>query len=578
MTVSVQVPLNRSTANGVTTVFAYDFHLLAADDLDVYLDDALADPSSYSVSGVGVVTGGSITFLTAPASGVIVTRQRNIDLHRIVDYQNAGDFHADTVDADFDRIWMVLQSLNYLYQRSLHVRIDDSTSFSDLELPLAPARSGLYLAFDALGKPTAASGTGADSALRTDLASQSGGVSLVFGTREKLYNSRTYYVRTDGSDSNNGLTNTTGGAFLSLQAAVDTVKNKIDLNGHDVTIQVASGTYTGGVIASGAWLGKGNVYIFGDTVTPSNCLVSTTSADCFRAEKGAAITVRGFKVRTTTSGIGLVAYTGGFISTQSMDFGACAGAHIEAGTGGVVLPDGNYTITGNADSHWHVGSEGMISCGTITITNASTPTFTSYFAGCAEGSISCGSVTFTSASAFGPFYLAHKNGTIDIGANNQASFLPGSISGTCNTGGIIATTNRNWTPVLSFSTPGNLTVTYAVQKGTWSRVGDYTYYTCDIQTSSFTHTTASGPLLVSGLPFNAKNVTNVNHLGATYWQGITKAGYTQVGVQLPANATVFAFPAFGSAQAVSNVSAADMPTGGSVVIRFSILVLSATAD
>jgi len=396
--------------------------------------------------------------------------------------------------------------------------------------------------------------------------------------RKKLTGSRTYYVRTDGSDGNTGRTATSGGAFLTIQKAIDTIKNKIDLNGYDVTVQVADGTYTAGLTVKGGWVGQGNVYVFGNTTTPANCVINATSADCFRAENGAALVIRGFKMTTTTSGACIVSYTGSYISCQALDFGSSAGSHFEAGTGGVILPDGNYTISGGAVSHFHVGSEGMIFCSTITVTNGSAPTFSSYFAGCAEGSISCGSVTWSSTAATGPFFLAHKNGTIDIGAANVASFFPGSISGTCNTGGIIATTTRTWTPVLTFNTPGNLAVTYSKQVGYWSRIGDITYYSCDVETSAFTHTTASGPLIISGLPFSSKNVTDLNHLGSVYWTGITKASYTQIGVQLPANATAFSFPAFGSGQAVSSVAAADMPTGGSVVIRFSIAVLSATAD
>lgn len=64
------------------------------------------------------------------------------------------------------------------------------------------------------------------------------------GARKALTADRTYYVRTNGSDANDGLSNTAGGAFLTIQRAVDAVCDGLDCAGHSVVIQVADGTYT----------------------------------------------------------------------------------------------------------------------------------------------------------------------------------------------------------------------------------------------------------------------------------------------------------------------------------------------
>ncbi|WP_158785153.1 hypothetical protein [Pantoea sp. BAV 3049] len=108
MSVPSQTPYNIHTGNGVTTVFAFGFLISYASDLQVSINGNVV-ASGYTVSGAGNTSGGSVTFLTSPASGAIVTLLRAIPLNRTTSYQDNGDLLAATINADFDRIWMVLQ-------------------------------------------------------------------------------------------------------------------------------------------------------------------------------------------------------------------------------------------------------------------------------------------------------------------------------------------------------------------------------------------------------------------------------------------------------------------------------------
>lgn len=108
MSLPNQTPYNIYTANGLTTVFAYEFYLISASDIQVTINGNEVT-SGYTVSGVGNTGGGEVTFLTAPANGATVIFERVTPTYRLTDYQDNGDLLADTVNKDFDRIWMAIQ-------------------------------------------------------------------------------------------------------------------------------------------------------------------------------------------------------------------------------------------------------------------------------------------------------------------------------------------------------------------------------------------------------------------------------------------------------------------------------------
>lgn len=257
---------------------------------------------------------------------------------------------------------------------------------------------------------------------------------LPLSNRERLSAVRTYYVRTDGDDANNGLANTSGGAFKTIQKAIDTVYQKIDGNGYNVTISVGAGTFTGAnKLVGRALLAGGSLTISGAGATT---IISTTNADCFDLSFGTVLTVSNMKVQTTTAGSCFDVNDNSALTVGAgMEFGACATTHLNCGTNCSIALTANYTISGGAgDSHWHApGPGGLISCGTITITLTGTPNFGAYFCGTAQGVVTCPNVTFSGA-ATGVRYVSHYGGGIHAGGTDN-SFLPGDAAGRADAGG-----------------------------------------------------------------------------------------------------------------------------------------------
>lgn len=189
--------------------------------------------------------------------------------------------------------------------------------------------------------------------------------------REKLSASRTYYVRTDGSDSNSGLVNSSGGAFLTLQKAIDTVA-ALDIQTFNVTIQVADGTYTAGVLVSGPWVGSGTVTLTGNTGTPANCVISAAGATCIRVQTGGRLTVSGFKL---TGAIAQAVTSNGALYFSSINFGTCTTYHNAIDSGGYLECNGNsYSITGDSGAFMIVtmGGKAEFFGNTVTISGGRT--------------------------------------------------------------------------------------------------------------------------------------------------------------------------------------------------------------
>lgn len=163
MTVSSSTAKVSYSGNGATQAFAVPFYFLADSQLTVTL--RLADGSEstkvlgvdYTVTGAGVLTGGTVTMTVAPASGTTLVIVRNVPLTQETDLQPNDRLPAETLEQTVDKLTMITQQLDEAVDRSLKFPVTDSPSFSSV-LPSVQNRAEKYLGFDASGNPTVAAG------------------------------------------------------------------------------------------------------------------------------------------------------------------------------------------------------------------------------------------------------------------------------------------------------------------------------------------------------------------------------------------------------------------------------------
>jgi len=128
-----------------------------------------------------------------------------------------------------------------------------------------------------------------------------------------------------------------------------------------------------------------------------------------------------------------------------------------------------------------------------------------------------------------------------------------------------------WTPVLTFATPGNLSVAYTGQIGSYTKKGREVTLHFNISTSTFTHSSASGAFIMTGLPFTSANVSNQRQRSPVDFGGITKANFTTMSVAIEANSVILNVVAAGSGQTAATVVVGDVPTGGTVQLRGQLI-------
>jgi hypothetical protein len=152
------------------------------------------------------------------------------------------------------------------------------------------------------------------------------------------------------------------------------------------------------------------------------------------------------------------------------------------------------------------GSGGTTSTGTGANVLGTTPSFTS--------TIGVGGAT-ASASGAGITFPATQSASTD--ANTLDDYEEGT-----------------WTPSVSYSSPGTLSVTFNEQYGYYTKVGRQVTVVGMVVISTFSKGTASGSLLITGLPFTTASLTRNQAHGCL-------SQYAA-----PTSTTAGAFPALGT--------------------------------
>lgn len=152
MTVSVLRNKVQYGGNDSTTAFTVNFPYTEKSQIKVYLGDTLKSLTTHYTLTDPDSTG-TVTFLTPPATGTLVTILRETDFLQTIDYANNDILDAETLESAFDKLTMMCQQVKGLVDKA--VGFDDTVNDTDTtSLKLAAGTAdlaGKLLAFDSTG-------------------------------------------------------------------------------------------------------------------------------------------------------------------------------------------------------------------------------------------------------------------------------------------------------------------------------------------------------------------------------------------------------------------------------------------
>ena len=255
------------------------------------------------------------------------------------------------------------------------------------------------------------------------------------GGRELLAANRAYYVRSDGSDANTGLVNSSGGAFLTIQKAMDVIAATLDLGPYVVTVQIGDGTYTAGLQLKSYRTTSGYVVFRGNVAAKTNVVISTAGTAVGNAPGAVGyFQLLDFKV---VGNFGLnIDGPGMHVDFNYLDFGTCT-VQLQVQYFAWCQSLGNFSVSGNAVVGFLAGRLSLLFISGSTITYANSPVYAARnFQASEQARVDMFGVTFTNGNTVtGKRYEIDGLGAIFTNAGG-ASYIPGNSAGSVANSGL----------------------------------------------------------------------------------------------------------------------------------------------
>lgn len=197
--------------NGSTTVFDIDFKVFTAADLEVVrtssagVDTTLVLTTDYSVSlnaDQEASPGGTVTCVTAPASGAQLTILRNMTMTQGAAFPNQGGFYPEVLEQALDKLTMIAQQQEERLDRTLQVGVSETDPQVLIDqinaaTTAAAASETAAAASEAAAAASETAAAGSASAAASSAASASSSASSAAGaatTASEPYNHPTYWM------------------------------------------------------------------------------------------------------------------------------------------------------------------------------------------------------------------------------------------------------------------------------------------------------------------------------------------------------------------------------------------------